>query len=132
MDLAIGIALALGVGVFASIAGLDRSRAFYPVVAMVVASYYVLFAVMGGSRSAIVIESAAGLVFVALAVLGFKRTLWLAVIALAGHGLFDCVHASIVSNPGVPSFWPGFCAAYDVTAAGYLAWLLSRRTPAAP
>ena len=29
----------------------------------------------------------------------------------------------MISNPGVPSFWPAFCLAYDVAAAAYLAWL---------
>ena len=29
-----------------------------------------------------------------------------------------------IANPGVPTWWPGFCLAYDVIAAGYLSWLL--------
>ena len=29
-----------------------------------------------------------------------------------------------VMNPGVPMWWPEFCATYDVVAAAYLAWLL--------
>jgi len=33
----------------------------------------------------------------------------------------------LLSNPGVPGWWPAFCLAYDVTAAAYLAWLLKRR-----
>ncbi|HET6463596.1 MAG TPA: hypothetical protein VFH33_07330, partial [Candidatus Krumholzibacteria bacterium] len=58
---------------------------------------------------------------------GFKSSLWLVVAALAGHGIFDSFHGRVISNPGVPDFWPAFCAAYDVTAAGYLAWLLLRK-----
>lgn len=42
-----------------------------------------------------------------------------------GHGVFDLAHGFIVSNPGVPVFWQPFCLAYDVVAAGYLAWLLA-------
>lgn len=45
--------------------------------------------------------------------------------ALAAHGIFDLVHGSVISNPGVPTWWPEFCLAYDVTAAVYLAWLLT-------
>src|SRR6267142_6562564 len=45
----IGVALALATCVFASLVGLDRDRAFYPTVLWVIATYYVLFAVMGGS-----------------------------------------------------------------------------------
>ena len=46
MALAIGAALAIFVGLFATGVGLDRDRAFYPVVTIVIATYYVLFAVM--------------------------------------------------------------------------------------
>ena len=95
--------------------------------AQVVASYYALFAVMGGSNVDLVAESLAGGVFVALAVAGFNRTLWLVVAGLAGHGLFDLFHGSVIANPGVPPWWPGFCLGYDLAAAGCLAWLLTRR-----
>jgi len=64
---------------------------------------------------------------IALAVLGFRSSLWLVVAALGVHGVFDLVHGSFVSNPGVPPWWPAFCLTYDVTAAGYLAWLMIRR-----
>jgi hypothetical protein len=43
---AIGIVLALAVSVFARSVGLDRDRACYPTVLVVVAPYCVLFAVM--------------------------------------------------------------------------------------
>ena len=130
MALVVGAVLALGVGVFATLSGLDRDRAFYPTVAIVVASYYCLFAVMGGSTSALVLESIVAAVFVVVATLGFRTSLWMVVIALAGHGVFDCVHDRVISNPGLPSWWPGFCATYDLTAAAYLAWLLNRRAGA--
>jgi hypothetical protein len=45
--------------------GLDRDRAFYPTVAMVVASYYCLFAVIGASPRALVLESLVAAVFLA-------------------------------------------------------------------
>jgi hypothetical protein len=55
---------------------------------------------------------------------------WTVVIALAGHGIFDLVHGGLIANPGVPEWWPPFCLGYDLTAAGYLAWLLkSGRVP---
>ena len=124
MALIVGVLLALSVGLFATAVGLDRDRAFYPVVAIVVASYYALFAVMGASTHALVIECAAGAVFVAAAVAGFRWSLWVAALALAAHGIFDFTHAAVISNPGVPNWWPEFCAAYDVTAALFLGWLL--------
>ncbi len=128
----IGTCLALAVGVFATMVGLDRDRAFYPTVAIVIAGLYSLFAAIGGSDRAILIEAIVGAGFIALAVLGFRSSLWLVAAALALHGVFDMVHGSLISNPGVPPWWPAFCSAYDVVAAGYLAWLIvSRRTQAA-
>jgi hypothetical protein len=116
--------LALATGLFATGSGLDRDRAFYPVVAIVIASYYALFAVLGGSTSALVLESLLGAVFLAVAVAGFKSSLWIVVAAMAAHGVLDLGHDTIVSNPGVPGWWPEFCLTFDVTMAAYLAFLL--------
>ena len=124
MALLVGALLAFSVGLMGTASGLDRDRAFYSTVAMVVASYYSLFAVLGASTRALVLESMVGGVFVAAALLGFRTSLWMVVMALGGHGVFDLAHGSVMSNPGVPAWWPAFCLAYDVTAAGYLAWLL--------
>ena len=127
----VGACLAFAVGAFATVVRLDRDRAFYPTVAIVIASLYSLFAVMGGSTRALVVESIVGVGFIALAVLGFRSSLWVVVVALGAHGVFDLVHGTLISNPGVPRWWPAFCLAYDVAAAGYLAWLImSRRTKA--
>jgi hypothetical protein len=103
---------------------LDRDRAFYPVVMIVIASYYALFAVMGGSSHALVLELLVGAVFLVVSVTGFKWSLWGVVVALAAHGIFDLTHDTFIANAGVPSWWPQFCLTYDVTAAAYLAWLL--------
>lgn len=124
MALLVGATLAIAVGLLARGVGLDRDRAFYPAVTIVVGSYYALFAVMGSSTETLVLESLVGAVFLAAAVSGFRSSLWVVVLGLAAHGLFDLVHGKVISNPGVPSFWPPFCLAYDVIAAAYLAWLL--------
>ena len=79
---------------------------------------------MGGSTQALVIESIIMLGFAAFAVLGFKRSLWLAAAGLAAHGIMDSFHAHIVTNPGVPEWWPGFCLGYDVGAGFWLALII--------
>ena len=124
MPIAVGVILALAVGLLMTALGFDRDRSFYPTVTIVIAFIYALFAVMGGSTSALLLESVVGVGFLVVAVLGFKSSLWLVALALAAHGVFDAVHGRMITNPGVPAFWPGFCAAYDVTAGAYLAWLL--------
>lgn len=126
MEYIIGTLLALAVSVFATVTGLDRGRSFYPTVTIVIVSYYGLFAVMGGSGEALATEAAVIAGFILISVLGFRFNLWLLVAALIGHGAFDFVHGHVISNPGVPAWWPAFCMTYDITAAGYLAWLLGR------
>jgi hypothetical protein len=125
MPYMIGIVLALAVSAYATALRLDRDRAFYPTVLNVVAAYYVLFAAMGGSGRVIVVESLIAGVFVVAASVGFRRSLWLVAAGLAAHGVMDFFHARLVANPGVPVWWPAFCGAYDVAAAGYLAWRLT-------
>jgi len=126
MPYVIGTVVALAVSAYATALELDRDRAFYPTVLTVIASYYVLFAVMGGSSRAIVVESGLMGVFVVAASVGFRRSLWLVVAALAAHGVQDLFHARLIANPSVPAWWPGWCMSYDVVAAGYLAWRLTR------
>lgn len=114
------------VALFARWVGFDRDRAFYPTVLIVIASYYVLFAVMAGSMATVVWEAAVMTPFVIAAMAGFKRSGWIVVAGLAVHGLQDAVHGHIVANAGVPAWWPAWCLAYDVGAAGALAWILMR------
>lgn len=122
----VGATLAIAVGIMATVVGLDRDRAFYPVVTVVVASYYALFAVMGGSTHALLADTALAALFLAAALVGFKHSLWVVVVALASHGILDLFHGRIIVNPGVPAWWPAFCFGYDVIAAGYLALILLR------
>jgi hypothetical protein len=126
MPLLIGIALALAVSAYARWIGFDRDRAFYPTLLIVIAFYYVLFSVMGGFGRSTIAEISIMTIFLVAASLGFRRNLWLVVAALAAHALLDAVHGSIVSNPGVPTWWPAFCLTYDLTAAGFLALTLLR------
>ena len=59
--------------------------------------------------------------FLFLAILGFKRGLLLVAAVIAGYGVFDFFHHSLIDNPGVPRWWPGFCLAFDVGFGGYVA-----------
>ncbi len=65
MAYAVGVGLALAVCLWATWIGLDRDRAFYPTVMMVIA------------------------LFLGLSVLGFKGNRWVLVGALFAHGVFD-------------------------------------------
>jgi hypothetical protein len=116
----IGLLLAIAVVAFSALIGLDRERSFYVTTLIVVASYYVLFAVMGGSSHTLIVEILAASVFCVLAAFGFKGNLWLVAVALIGHGIFDFVRRGLLENPGVPRWWPGFCMVFDVVFGGWL------------
>jgi hypothetical protein len=120
MPFAVGIVLSVVVALFARGVGLDRDRAFYPTVLIVVASYYVLFAVMSGSIHALLIELIVMAAFLAAAVTGFKSSRWIVIAGLAAHGVLDSFHGAVIDNPGVPVWWPAWCMAYDIGAAGCL------------
>jgi hypothetical protein len=128
MEYLIGVGLAMAVCAFAMVTGFDRERVFYPTVVLVVAHYYILFAVMGSSMQVLALESLVAAAFLVLALIGFKKSLWLTAAALAGHGVFDFFHHLLIQNPGVPAWWPGFCMSFDVLAGGFLAVLLMRRS----
>ena len=127
MEYLVGILLSLGTIVFAAVIGLARERSFFTTVAFVVATYYVLFAVMGASRRTLLIEIAIAGGFILFATLGFKGSLWLVAAALIGHGVFDFVRSGLIANPGVPHWWPGFCMAFDVIFGGWLVLQLLQR-----
>lgn len=126
MEYLIGVTLALAAFLFARYVGLDRDRAFYPTVMIVIALLYGLFAAISGSVTVLALESFAIVGFILLAVIGFKSSLWLVAVALFAHGVYDFFHGHLFTNPGVPVWWPAFCMAYDVTAAAGLGWLLWR------
>lgn len=127
MEFLIGLVIAVGFGLAATWIGFDRDRALYPVILIVIASYYALFAIMVDAQQALVVESIVAVAFLGAAIAGFRSTLWIIVVALAAHGVFDFVHGHFIGNPGVPAWWPPFCLAYDVAAAAYLAWLLLQK-----
>ena len=122
----VGVGLAVAVALFARVVGFDRERVFYPVVLVVVGSYYDLFSIMVGGAG-LVPETIGFVLFAAAAAIGFRTSLWVVVAGLAGHGVFDLVHGGLIDNPGVPAWWPIWCLSYDVAAAACLAALIMTR-----
>jgi hypothetical protein len=125
MSFLVGIVLALSSAALAAAIKFDR-RTFYALVLIISATYYVLFALMAGSLRATSIESIVMTTFVLLAGVGFRVNPWLIVAGFAAHGMLDLVHGLLISNPGVPEWWPPFCMAYDVAAAGVYARSITR------
>jgi hypothetical protein len=133
LPVATGIALAIGIGVLARVSRLDRDRAYYPLMLIVIAWYYMLFAVMSGSMRTLLLESIPVAAFMVMAVVGFRRNPGLVATGLVAHGLFDSVHGQVITNTGMPSWWPAFCASIDIALGVYALWQFalsrSQRTP---
>ncbi|MFC0589313.1 hypothetical protein ACFFF7_07800 [Novosphingobium aquiterrae] len=123
---AIGAALGLAVFAFARWQRYDRDASFYPTVLIVIASYYVLFAVMAGDRAALVPQLGVALVFATLAVIAGRHAPRLVGIGIALHGLYDLAFHLLGGGGGVPEWWPPFCGAIDIVLGlavlGAVAW----------
>jgi len=125
MEYIIGIVLGLGIAGSAKATKYDRDRSFYPVILIVIATYYVLFAVMNGGTGIIITELIIALAFMAMAIIGSRVSLRIVAIGLIVHGVFDLFHHQIVAYPEVPAWWPGFCAMVDVVL-GLVVWAMEK------
>lgn len=122
LPIVVGVLLGVGIAALGKFTRFDQDRSFYFTVLVVIASYYVLFAVMGGSGQALIWELVVAAVFSTVAIVGalfFPRLVGMGIVA---HGLFDFVHDGIVENQGVPTWWPGFCGSIDVVLG---LWVIS-------
>jgi hypothetical protein len=128
MSVLIGVLLALGVAILGRLVGFERDRSFFPTILVTIASYYVLFAAMDGSVATLGLEVLVFVAFLSVAVIGYRTSLWAVAAALAGHGLFDLFHEQLIFHPGVPTWWPMFCLAFDLGLAAYVGLLLMRRS----
>ena len=114
MPIVVGVLLAIAIATLAKFTRFDEDRSFYSTVLVIIASYYVLFAVLGGSGHALVWELVIAVAFSTVAIIGalfFPKLVGTGIIA---HGLFDLVHNIIIENSGVPTWWPTFCGSIDV------------------
>jgi hypothetical protein len=113
MPVVVGVLLAVGIAALAKFTRFDEDRSFYSTVLVIIASYYVLFAVLGGSGHALVWELVIAVVFSTVAIIGALFFPTLVGAGIIAHGLFDLVHEVIIENSGVPAWWPSFCGSLD-------------------
>jgi len=114
MEIIIGAAVGLMVAILGRTLKFDQDASFYPVILIVIAFYYVLFSVLSGETDVVVYELLIALAFTITAIIGSKISIYIVAVGLIFHGIFDVFHNFIFLNDGVPSWWPGFCAAADV------------------
>lgn len=121
-----GAALALVVATLARLVKIDQHRLFAPGVLVVIALSYVGFALDSGSSQIIIQELTAAFLFLILAIAGGAFYIPIAIFGLLLHGVFDVFHNNFVLNPDVPTWWPAFCAGFDLTVALWVWWLWRR------
>ncbi len=121
LPIIIGIILAVVMAFLARVTNFDRDRSYYAVVLIVIATYYVLFACM--ANEAIVAEILVASVFSVIAIAGALRWPLLIGIGIILHGVFDLLHGHIISNSGVPVWWPAFCASIDIVLGVWVIYL---------
>lgn len=122
----IGIVLAVVTVATGALLRLEK-RTFYSTIAIVVATYYVLFAVVAGTTHTLALDALIAMVFIVLVIIGARYDVRLVALALVLHALLDVFHGDLVPGSGVPAWWPAFCLAYDLTAAALLYVMLRRK-----
>ena len=87
---------------------------------VLIASVYIGFAVADGRPRVIAAETAVATIFLTVAAIAVTRSVWLLVVAYAGHGIKDFwqERRQFVSNT---RWWPPFCATVDWLVAAVLA-----------
>jgi uncharacterized membrane protein len=122
VELIIGILLGVFIVLLAIKTGFDKDSSFYPVLLIVIAFYYVLFAFQANKTYEIIFEVIIALLFSVIAILGHHRNLKLVGIALVLHGIYDLFQGNIVFSTNPPQWWPLFCFGVDVTIGIWLLW----------
>jgi hypothetical protein len=125
----VGVLLAIGVAALAKFTRFDQDRSFYSTVLVIIASYYVLFAVLDGSGHALVSELVFAVAFSIMAIIGALFLPTLVGIGIVAHGLFDFVHDGLIENHGVPAWWPSFCGSIDIVLGLWVIMLTRSRVP---
>jgi hypothetical protein len=125
-----GAGLALVLAIFGKLTSYEKDRSFFPTLLIVIASYYLLFAILDGSVSTILIEIAIASFFIVLAIWGSYRFPLIVGAGIALHGIFDFMYGHLYVNNGVPVWWPAFCAGIDIPFGLWIMYLSYKTRPA--
>jgi hypothetical protein len=124
----IGVAVGILTIVLARI--IRGQRWLYSLGLLTLPSLYAFFALQAGEQAVGVKEMIYGVPFVVVGlVFAFVSVRQSAVVVGAFwilHGLYDLTHSQIITNAGVPGWYPVFCFSVDVVIGAYLLGL-SRR-----
>lgn len=107
-------------------------RWLYSVGLLVLPCLYAFFALQAGELAVGVKEMVYGLPYVVaglvFAFVSVRQSAVVVGVFWLLHGLYDLAHSQLITNIGVPGWYPIFCFVVDAVIGSYLLWL-SRRVP---
>jgi hypothetical protein len=126
------IGAAVGVLTIATARFIRGERWLYSVGLLTLPSLYASFALQAGQHAVAVAEMIYGLPFlvagIVFAVVSVRHSAIVVGVFWLLHGLYDLVHSQLITNTGVPGWYPIWCFVVDAVVGSYLLWL-SRRIP---
>lgn len=126
------IGIAVGVVTILSARMIRGQHWMYAIGLLSLPGIYAFFALQAGEPAVGVKEMIYGIPYViAGLIFAFARTRYSAVVVGTFwllHGLYDLLHGQLITNAGVPVWYPVFCFSVDMVIGGYLLWL-SRHIP---
>ena len=104
----------------------------YSIGLLTLPSLYASFALRAGEQAVAGKEMIYGIPFVVaglvFAIVSVRRSAVVVGALWILHGLYDLTHSQLITNTGVPGWYPVWCFSVDVVIGAYLLWL-SRRIP---
>ena len=124
--------VAVGVLTIVVARAIRGQRWLYSIGLLTLPSLYASFAMRVGERAVGVTEMIYGIPFVVaglvFAFVSVRHSASVVGVLWILHGLFDLVHDRLLTNAGVPRWYPLWCCSVDVVIGAYLLWLSSRVT----
>ncbi len=105
-------------------------RSVYALGLLTLPTLYALFALHAGDHAVAIKEMTYGLPYLTaglvFAFVSVRRSAILVGAFWILHGLYDLVHSQLITNAGVPHWYPVFCFCVDVVIGVYVLWLSQR------
>ena len=124
------IGVAVGVLVIVSARTVRGERWVYSLGLLTLPSLYAFFALQAGDQAVSIQEIIYGLPYliagVVFALVSVRQSAIIVGAFWILHGAYDLTHDQLITNAGVPVWYPVFCFAVDVVIGAYLLWLSQR------
>jgi len=126
------VGAAVGVFTIAFARFIRGERWLYSLGLLALPGLYAFFALRAGEQAVGVKEMIYGIPFVVAGLVFASVSVRRSAVVVGAfwllHGLYDLVHSRLITNAGVPGWYPVFCFVVDAVVGAYLLWL-SRRVP---